>query len=132
MNFLILDHLLHSNAISIRIKLEHPARSHLKDFSQSFKMIMDFALFFALLAGLFLERAREPDALYFAPGHTRFAGREPGLLSQFWLGIFYPCPSALDDLMMTSMSSSKIEDFKFNSQFSTNEWMRKMKSLSNI
>ena len=31
----------------------------------------------------FLERAREPDALYFAPGHTKFAGREPGLLSQF-------------------------------------------------
>ena len=39
-------------------------------------------------AGLFLERAREPDALYFAPGHTKFAGREPGLLSQFFAGYF--------------------------------------------
>ena len=48
----------------------------------------------ARVTGLVLERAREPDALYFAPGHTRFAGREPGLLSQFWLGIFYPSPFA--------------------------------------
>ena len=44
---------------------------------------------YCLPTGLFLERAREPDALYFAPGHRIFAGREPGLLSQSWLGIFY-------------------------------------------
>ena len=43
-----------------------------------------------LQPGLFLERAREPDALYFAPGHTRLAGREPGLLSPFLLRIFLP------------------------------------------
>ena len=46
-----------------------------------------------------MERAREPDALYFAPEQTRFAGREPGLLSQFRLGIFYSRITALDDLM---------------------------------
>ena len=46
-------------------------------------------------SGLFLERAREPDAFYFAPGHIKFAGREPGLLSQFLLDIFYSSPSAL-------------------------------------
>ena len=40
---------LYSNAISKRIELEHPARSHLKDLSQIFQMVMDFALFFSLL-----------------------------------------------------------------------------------
>ena len=49
--------------------------------------------------GLFLERAREPDALCFAPGHTSFAGREPGWLSQFWLDILYSRLSSLDDLL---------------------------------
>ena len=34
-----------------------------------------------LLAGLFLERAREPVALYFAVGLSLFAGSEPGGLS---------------------------------------------------
>ena len=34
------------------------------------------------LAGLFLERAREPVALYFAVGLSVFAGSEPGWLSQ--------------------------------------------------
>ena len=55
---------------------------------------------YALSSGLFLERAREPDALYFAPEHIKFAGREPGLLSQFWLDIFHSSPSTLDDFMM--------------------------------
>ena len=32
--------------------------------------------------GLFLERAREPVALYFAVGLSGFAGSEPGWLSQ--------------------------------------------------
>ena len=73
-------------------------------------------------SGLFLQRAREPDALYFAPGHTRFAGREPGLLSQFWLSIFYPSPSALDDLMMVYLNSPAIENH--NPQFSVNERLR--------
>ena len=36
------------------------------------------------LAGLFLERAREPLALYFAAGLSGFAGSEPGWLSQNW------------------------------------------------
>ena len=49
--------------------------------------------------GLFLERPWEPDAVYFAPGHTRFAGRELGLLSQFWLGIFNSRLSSLDNLL---------------------------------
>ena len=40
---------LHSNAISKRIELEHPARSHLKDLSQIFKMVINFAMFFSLL-----------------------------------------------------------------------------------
>ena len=38
--------------------------------------------------GLFLERAREPVALYFAVGLSCFAGSEPGGLSHFRLDIF--------------------------------------------
>ena len=34
--------------------------------------------------GLFLERAREPAALYFAVGLSVFAGPEPGGLSLIW------------------------------------------------
>ena len=34
--------------------------------------------------GLFLERAREPVALYFAVGLSLFAGSEPGGLSLIW------------------------------------------------
>ena len=40
---------LHPNAISKRTELGHPARSHFKDLSQSFKMVIDFAMFFSLL-----------------------------------------------------------------------------------
>ena len=40
---------LHPNAISKRIEVGHPARSQLKDLSQIFKMVMDFAMFFSLL-----------------------------------------------------------------------------------
>ena len=40
---------LYPNAISKRKKLEQPARSHLKDLSQSFKMVTDFVMFFSLL-----------------------------------------------------------------------------------
>ena len=36
---------LHPNAISKWIELGHPAKSHLKDLLQSFKMVMDFARF---------------------------------------------------------------------------------------
>ena len=39
---------LYVYAISKRIKLGQPARSHLKDLSQSFKTVMDFAMFFSL------------------------------------------------------------------------------------
>ena len=39
---------LYLYAISKRIKLGQPARSHLKDLSQSFKTVMDFAMFFSL------------------------------------------------------------------------------------
>ena len=34
-----------------------------------------------LYSGLFLEQAREPEALYFAVGLSLFAGSEPGGLS---------------------------------------------------
>ena len=34
------------------------------------------------VTGLFLERAREPVALYFVVGLSGFAGSEPGWLSQ--------------------------------------------------
>ena len=37
-----------------------------------------------VLPGLFLERAREPVALYFAVGLSLFAGSEPGGLSLIW------------------------------------------------
>ena len=40
---------LHPYASSKRIELGPPARSHLKDLLQSFKMVMDFAMFFSLL-----------------------------------------------------------------------------------
>ena len=41
---------LHPNAISKRIELGHPARSHFKDLSQRFKMVINFshAMFFSL------------------------------------------------------------------------------------
>ena len=39
---------LYVYAISKRIKLGQPARSHLKDLSQSFQIVMDFAMFFSL------------------------------------------------------------------------------------
>ena len=38
-----------------------------------------------MLTSLFLERAREPEALYFAVGLSLFAGSEPGWLSLIWL-----------------------------------------------
>ena len=38
--------------------------------------------------GLFLERAREPVALFFAVGLSCFACSEPGGLSHFWRDIF--------------------------------------------
>ena len=37
-----------------------------------------------ICAGLYLERAREPEALYFAVGLSLFAGSEPGGLSVIW------------------------------------------------
>ena len=36
------------------------------------------------MTGLFLERAREPVALYFGVGLSLFAGPEPGGLSVIW------------------------------------------------
>ena len=43
------------------------------------------AVFDVNQSGLFLERAREPVALYFAVGLSCFTGSEPGGLSHFWL-----------------------------------------------
>ena len=40
--------LLHLNAISKRLKLRQPARSHFEDLSQSFQTVMDFTMFFSL------------------------------------------------------------------------------------
>merc|ERR1711911_128143 len=40
---------LHPNAISKPIELGLPERSRLKGLSQSFKMVMDFAMFYSLL-----------------------------------------------------------------------------------
>ena len=39
---------VHPHAISKRIKLGQPATSHLKDLSQSFKMVTDFLQFFSI------------------------------------------------------------------------------------
>ena len=44
-----------------------------------------------LYPGLFLERAREPVALYFAIGLSLFAGSEPGGLSLIWRDILDSC-----------------------------------------